>query len=56
MESPDEVAGLVRTWRASVLDAMSRSPRRTTSNLALVRGAAGDGAVASLNDGEEGGS
>lgn len=47
-ESPEEVARAVRDWRASVLDAMTRVPRRSTS-LALVRGAAGDGAVPSLN-------
>ena len=43
-ESPDEVAQAVRQWRASVLDAMSRVPRRTSA-LSLVRAAAGDGAV-----------
>ena len=47
-ETPEEVAEAVRTWRASVLDAMSRIPRRGSS-LSLVRGTAGDGAVPSLN-------
>jgi uncharacterized protein YlzI (FlbEa/FlbD family) len=46
-ETPEEVARAVRDWRASVLDAMSRVPRRTGS-LALVRGTAGDGAVPSI--------
>ena len=44
-ETPDEVAQAVRQWRASVLDAMARVPRRTSA-LTLVRGAAGDGAIA----------
>jgi flagellar protein FlbD len=53
-ESPEQVADAVRRWRASVLDAMSRGPRRARSGgagaaLALVRGTAGDGGVASLN-------
>jgi uncharacterized protein YlzI (FlbEa/FlbD family) len=47
-ETPEEVARAVRDWRASVLDAMSRVPRRAGS-LTLVRGTAGDGAVPSLN-------
>jgi flagellar protein FlbD len=47
-ESPDAVAEAVRSWRASVLDAMTRVPRRSTA-LSLVRGTAGDGGVASLN-------
>ncbi len=38
----------MRTWRASVLDAMARVPRRSSS-LSLVRGTAADGAVPSLN-------
>ena len=46
-ETPDEVTAAVRQWRASVLDAMSRVPRRTSA-LSLVRAAAGDGAVASI--------
>jgi flagellar protein FlbD len=46
-ETPDEVAAAVRQWRASVLDAMSRVPRRTSA-LSLVRAAAGDGAVGPL--------
>ncbi len=48
-ETPEQVAEAVRAWRASVLDAMAR-PRRAaaTGALQLVRGAAGDGAVASL--------
>jgi flagellar protein FlbD len=47
-ETPEEVADAVRSWRASILDAMSRVPRRSQT-LALVRGTAGDGAVVSLN-------
>ena len=47
-ETPEEVAEAVRTWRASILDAMARVPRRSQT-LALVRGTAGDGAVVSLN-------
>ena len=46
-ESPEAVADAVRTWRASVLDAMTRVPRRS-SGLSLVRGTAGDGAVVAL--------
>ena len=46
-ETPEEVARAVRDWRASVLDAMSRVPRRSSS-LSLVRGTAGDGAVAAI--------
>jgi flagellar protein FlbD len=46
-ESPEEVADAVRTWRASVLDAMTRVPRRASA-LSLVRGTAGDGAVAAI--------
>ncbi|HWT24629.1 MAG TPA: flagellar FlbD family protein [Solirubrobacteraceae bacterium] len=48
MESPEAVADAVRAWRASVLDAMTRTPRRSTA-LSLVRGTAGDGAVVALN-------
>ena len=48
-ESPEAVAAAVRTWRASVLDAMARVPRRSHAALSLVRGAAGDGAVPSIN-------
>jgi uncharacterized protein YlzI (FlbEa/FlbD family) len=48
-ESPEEVAEAVRRWRASVLDAMTRVPRRSTAALALVRATAGDGAVPSIN-------
>jgi len=48
METPEEVTDAVRAWRASVLDAMSRPPRRSTP-LAIVRGTAGDGGVPSLN-------
>ena len=52
-ETPDEVTQAVRSWRASVLDAMSRVPRRTSA-LALVRGAASDGAIAPIRaDAEE---
>jgi flagellar protein FlbD len=47
-ESPEAVAEAVRKWRASVLDAMARVPRRSAS-LSLVRGTAGDGGVPSLN-------
>jgi uncharacterized protein YlzI (FlbEa/FlbD family) len=47
-ETPEQVTDAVRQWRASVLDAMSRVPRRTGA-LALVRGATGDGSVAALN-------
>jgi flagellar protein FlbD len=47
-ETPEEVAEAVRTWRASILDAMTRVPRRSQT-LALVRGTAGDGAVVALN-------
>jgi uncharacterized protein YlzI (FlbEa/FlbD family) len=47
-ETPEEVAAAVRMWRASVLDAMSRVPRRS-KGLALVRAAAGDGAVPALH-------
>ncbi len=49
MESPEAVADAVRAWRASVLDAMTRAPRRSTGALTLVRGTAGDGAVAPIN-------
>jgi uncharacterized protein YlzI (FlbEa/FlbD family) len=49
MESPEAVADAVRVWRASVLDAMARVPRRSSASLALVRGTAGDGGVPSLN-------
>ena len=48
VESPEQVAESVRTWRASVLDAMTRVPRRAQT-LALVRGTAGDGAIVALN-------
>ena len=48
VETPEQVADSVRTWRASVLDAMSRVPRRSQT-LALVRGTAGDGAIVALN-------
>jgi flagellar protein FlbD len=47
-ESPEAVADAVRMWRASVLDAMTRPPRRSTAALSLVRGTAGDGAVSPL--------
>ena len=46
-ETPEEVVQAVRQWRASVLDAMSRVPRRANA-LSLVRATAGDGAVASI--------
>ena len=48
-ETPEEVARLTRDWRASVLDAMSRVPRRGGGALSLVRGTAGDGGVAGIN-------
>jgi len=48
METPEEVADAVRTWRAGVLDAMSRVPRRSSHALSLVRGTAGDGGVGPL--------
>ena len=38
----------MRDWRAGVLDAMTRVPRRSSS-LSLVRATAGDGAVTALN-------
>ena len=47
-ETPEEVTKAVREWRASVLDAMSRVPRRTSA-LSLVRATAGDGAVSAIN-------
>ena len=47
-ESPEQVADAVRAWRASVLDAMTRGPRRAPNPLSLVRGTAGDGAVVAL--------
>ena len=47
-ETPEEVARAVRDWRAGVLDAMTRVPRRSTS-LSLVRATASDGAVPSIN-------
>jgi flagellar protein FlbD len=47
-ETPEEVARAVRDWRAGVLDAMTRVPRRSSS-LSLVRATAGDGAVPSIN-------
>jgi flagellar protein FlbD len=47
VETPEQVADAVRAWRASVLDAMTRAPRRSSA-LQLVRGAAGDGAVGPL--------
>jgi flagellar protein FlbD len=47
-ETPEEVARAVRDWRAGVLDAMTRVPRRSSS-LSLVRATAGDGAAPSLN-------
>jgi flagellar protein FlbD len=53
-ESPEEVAAAVRTWRASVLDAMTRVPRRSSASLALVRGTAGDGGVAAIKADEAG--
>ncbi len=46
-ETPEEIARAVRDWRAGVLDAMTRVPRRSTS-LSLVRATAGDGGVAAV--------
>jgi flagellar protein FlbD len=46
-ETPDEVVLAVRRWRTSILDAMVRTPRRSSA-LSLVRAAAGDGAVAAI--------
>jgi flagellar protein FlbD len=53
-EAPDEVAAAVRRWRASILDAMARPPRRTGSSasLALVRGTVGDVTPVPQEDGE----
>jgi len=48
-ETPEEVARAARDWRASVLDAMARVPRRSGGPLSLVRGTAGDGGVAAIN-------
>ena len=48
-ESPEAVADAVRAWRASVLDAMKRVPRRSSGALSLVRGTAADGGVPSIN-------
>ena len=47
IETPEEVAEAVRAWRASVLDAMTRVPRRSSA-FSLVRGTASDGAVPAL--------
>jgi flagellar protein FlbD len=48
-ETPEQVADAVRAWRASVLDAMTRVPRRTSSTaLSVVRGTAGDGGAAAV--------
>jgi flagellar protein FlbD len=47
-ESPEAVADAVRQWRASILDATTRAPRRAANPLTLVRGTAGDGAVPSI--------
>jgi uncharacterized protein YlzI (FlbEa/FlbD family) len=48
-ETPDAVVDAVRAWRVSVLDGMARVPRRSSAALGLVRAAAGDGAVPSIN-------
>jgi flagellar protein FlbD len=48
-ETPEEVARAARDWRASVLDAMARVPRRSAGSLSLVRGTAGDGGIAAIN-------
>jgi uncharacterized protein YlzI (FlbEa/FlbD family) len=48
-ETPEEVARAARDWRASVLDAMARVPRRSAGSLSLVRGTASDGGVAAIN-------
>jgi flagellar protein FlbD len=47
-ESPEEVVDAVRKWRASILDSMSRVPRRANA-MSLVRATAGDGAVTALH-------
>jgi flagellar protein FlbD len=47
-ESPEAVTDAVRRWRASVLDAMTRAPRRGSGTLSLVRGTAGDGGAVPL--------
>ena len=47
-ETPEELTRAVREWRASVLDAMSRVPRRANA-MSLVRATAGDGAVSAIN-------
>jgi uncharacterized protein YlzI (FlbEa/FlbD family) len=47
-ETPEEVARAVRDWRASVLDAMTRLPRRSNA-LSLVRGTAGGGGIAAIH-------
>ena len=42
IETPDQIAELVRAWRASVLGVAMRGLPRRSSALTLVRGAAGD--------------
>jgi flagellar protein FlbD len=49
-ESPEAVAAAIRDWRVSVLNGMTRVPRRSSNAaLALVRSTTGDGGIASLN-------
>jgi len=42
IETPEDVAALVREWRASVLAGAVRTLPRRSTGLALVRGAAAD--------------
>jgi len=53
-ETPEQVADLVRAWRASVLDAMARNSRRASNPFALVRGTAGDGGLAANKSTDDG--
>ena len=46
VESPEVVIELIRAWRGSVLTSATRGRPRSTANLALVRAASSDGAVA----------
>ena len=46
VESPEVVVEQIRAWRGSVLTMATRGRRRSTANLALVRAASSDGAVA----------
>ncbi len=51
VESPEAVVEQIRAWRGSVLTVATRGRSRPTTNLALVRAASSDGAVAA-NDSE----